>query len=81
MSSALTFANSIDPNQDRCPDLVSHRLTDTLIVFLKDLFEEKRELILKKKLADDNRCLKSYPPRKELINVPVWGITWFCVGK
>ena len=38
----ITFANSLDPNQDRCPDLVSHRLTDTLIVFLKDLFEEKR---------------------------------------
>ena len=52
MSSADTFANSLDPDQARQKGRArsGSKLPDTLLVFLNQYFEK---MILKKKSADD----------------------------
>ena len=57
----LTFANSLDPDQDQLdigPDLDPNWLTSERILFEKANFE--------KKSADDNKSMKNYPACKEL---------------
>ena len=48
----ITFANSLDPDQDGH----GSKLFDTMIVFLKEFFGEKN---LEKKLADNNKSMKT----------------------
>ena len=60
----ITFANSLDPDQDRknvSPDLDPNRLT--LIVFLKEFFLKSK---FWKKLADDNNSMKNDPACKRV---------------
>ena len=57
----ITFANSLDPGQDRQivgPDLDPN--FNTLILFPKEFFE-KVIYNFEKKSADDNKSLKNYP--------------------
>ena len=58
----ITFANSLDPDQDRQN---VGKPFDTLIVFLKEIFE-KKSVSFEKKSAD-NKNMKSYQACKELI--------------
>ena len=56
----ITFANSLEPDQDQQnvgPDLDPNCLCSTHFV---------KELILKKKSADDKENMKNYPACKEL---------------
>ena len=58
----ITFANSLDPDQDRLnvgPDLVPNGLT--LIMVLKEFFEKVN---FQKKSADNNKGMKNYPACK-----------------
>ena len=65
----ITFANSLDPDQDRlniCPNLDPNHLT--LIVILKETFEKCNF----EKSADDNQGMRNYPACKELTDVGVF---------
>ena len=56
----LTFANSLDPDQDRQnvgPDLDSNRLTLNQVVFLKEFF---KKLILIKSQHTAKKSMKNY---------------------
>ena len=52
LTHVITFANSLDPDQDLNP----------LIVFLKDFCEK-----VNSEKADDNKSMKNYPASKELM--------------
>ena len=57
----ITFANSLDPDQNICPDLDSN----CLIVWLCSLKNFLKKIILKKS-ADNNKSMKNWPACKEV---------------
>ena len=62
----ITFANSLDPDQDRQNVDVSPYLDPTKRC--SDSVPVLKKLILKKS-ADDNKNMKNYPAFKEIINL------------